>query len=198
MDNLLNNDLVKVGLVILALFFVFKLISSKESLDPTLSGNMPLNANLPTATASATQLQSTQLAINPLMIPMASTPEIMSASVSSQMPMVPAPNSAVVPSDLKLTVSGSTGLTTNELLPKYDEANDFVKQNPVSDLLKQQNFLISGYHVGINTVLQSNKIPNFSLRSTPPIPKQQLGPWNQSSIEEPSNSDRRFFELGAY
>jgi hypothetical protein len=194
----MNNDFVKIGLVILVIFLVFKLVSSKESLDPTLSGNMPLNPNQPTSPMTATDLQTTQMAINPLMVPMASTPEIMAASVSSQMPLVPSPNSAVVPSDLKLVVAGPSGLTTDELLPKYDQANDFVKQNPVSDLLKEQNFLISGYHVGINTVLQSSKIPYYDLRSIEPIPKSDLGPFNNSTLPEPVGSNRRHFELGSY
>jgi len=93
-------------------------------------------------------------------------------------------------------VSGSTQLTADDLLPKYDEASDFAKENPVSKLLKEQNFLISGYHMGINTVMQSNKIPYHDLRSAPVIPKQTVGPWSQSSYES-SSSNRRFFEIGS-
>lgn len=86
-------------------------------------------------------------------------------------------------------------LTADELLPKYDEANEFAKQNPVSDLLKEQNFLISGYHMGINTVMQSNKIPFHDLRSAPPIPKQNIGPFLQSSYETPAGTNRRSLEI---
>jgi len=94
-------------------------------------------------------------------------------------------------------VSGSTQLKAEDLLPKYDEATDFSKENPVSNLLKEQNFLISGYHMGINTVLQSNKIPYHDLRSAPVIPKQEIGPWGQSSYENFAGSAaRRHFELG--
>lgn len=49
-------------------------------------------------------------------------------------------------------VAGKDQLKAEDLLPKYDDANAFAKENPVSNLLKEQNFLISGYHVGINTV----------------------------------------------
>lgn len=94
-------------------------------------------------------------------------------------------------------VSGSTQLKAEDLLPKYDEATDFSKENPVSNLLKEQNFLISGYHMGVNTVLQSNKIPYHDLRSAPVIPKQEIGPWGQSSYEQFAGSAaRRHFELG--
>ena len=94
-------------------------------------------------------------------------------------------------------VVGKPQLDTNDLLPKYDDANEFAKQNPVSNLLKEQNFLISGYHVGINTVMQSNKIPYHDLRSAPPIPKESVGPWSQSSFEVPAGAGRRYFDLGA-
>lgn len=96
-------------------------------------------------------------------------------------------------------VSGNANsLKTDDLLPKYDEANEFAKQNPVSSLLKEQNFLVSGYSMGINTVMQSNKIKNWSLRSTPPIPKENLSPWNMSSYETPSGTNHRTLEIGSY
>ena len=95
-------------------------------------------------------------------------------------------------------VNGSKQLTAHDLLPKYDEASDFVKENPVSDLLKEQNFLISGYHMGVNTVMQSNKIPYHDLRSAPAIPKQNLGPFLNSSYETFGGSTgRRYFEVGS-
>jgi hypothetical protein len=93
-------------------------------------------------------------------------------------------------------VAGSDKLSADDLLPKYDDANAFAKENPVSKLLKEQNFLISGYHVGINTVMQSNKIPYQDIRSLPPIPKESVGPWNQSSYEQSPAQMRRFFEIG--
>lgn len=82
-------------------------------------------------------------------------------------------------------------LEAEDLLPKYDEANDFAKQNPVSKLLKEQNFLISGYHMGVNTVMQSNKMPFHDLRAAPPIPKENVGPFLQSSYEKPAGSSLR-------
>lgn len=102
----------------------------------------------------------------------------------------PAPKEEVVPA------ADKTQLMAEELLPKYDEANDFAKQNPVSELLKEQNFLISGYHVGVNTVMQSNKIPYHDIRSAPPIPKESVGPFLQSSYEVPAGAGRRALEIG--
>ncbi len=93
-------------------------------------------------------------------------------------------------------VAGKAQLTADDLLPKYDDANEFAKQNPVSNLLKEQNFLVSGHHIGINTVMQSNKIPYHDLRSMPPIAKENVGPWAQSSYEQSPAQSRRFFEIG--
>jgi len=93
-------------------------------------------------------------------------------------------------------VAGTTQLGAEDLLPKYDDANEFAKENPVSKLLKEQNFLISGYHVGVNTVMQSNKIPYHDIRSLPPVPKESVGPWNQSSYEQSPAQLRRQFEIG--
>lgn len=92
--------------------------------------------------------------------------------------------------------SNNQDVSADDLLPKYDEANDFAKQNPVSKLLKEQNFLISGYHVGVNTVMQSQKIPYYDLRSAPPIPKEYVGPWSQSSYEVPAGDGRKALEIG--
>lgn len=93
-------------------------------------------------------------------------------------------------------VAGSAQLTTSDLLPVYDDANSFAQQNPVSKLLASQNYLQAGYHMGINTIIQSNKIPYLDIRSCPPIPKQEVGPWQQSSYEQPQGAQRRRLEIG--
>lgn len=98
---------------------------------------------------------------------------------------------------LESVLAGSSNLKAEDLLPKYDDANEFAKENPVSKLLQEQNFLISGYHVGVNTVMQSNKIPYLDIRSLPPVAKEEVGPWNQSSFEQSPGQKRRFFEIGA-
>lgn len=97
----------------------------------------------------------------------------------------------------KIVNGTSQKLTTTDLLPKYEDATAFAKENQVGNLLKEQNFLQAGYHTGINTIVQSNKIPYSDIRSMPPIPKSQVGPWNQSSFEKPVGSGRRFLDIGA-
>lgn len=90
----------------------------------------------------------------------------------------------------------SASLQATDLLPTYDEANVFSGQNAISNLLKEQNFLISGYHTGLNTISSSKKIPYHDIRSLPPIVKTDVGPWNKSSYDSP-NVNRRFFEIGS-
>lgn len=88
-------------------------------------------------------------------------------------------------------ISSKSEIKPNDLLPKYDDANEFAKQNPVSNLLKEQNFIVSGHHVGVNTVMQSNKIPYHDIRSAPPIPKETISPFLNSSYEQPAGSSLR-------
>lgn len=94
-------------------------------------------------------------------------------------------------------VAGTTQLTTSDLLPSYTDANDFAKQNPVSKILQEQNYLQAGHHMGIQTVIQSNKIPYLDIRSAPPIPKNdQVSPWMVSSYETPAGFGRKTLEIG--
>lgn len=81
------------------------------------------------------------------------------------------------------------------LLPKYDESDQFAKDHPVTALLRQQNYLIGGRHNGINSTLQSNKIPYLDIRELPPIIKEDVGPWNNSSYEQSPGATRRGFVL---
>ena len=96
---------------------------------------------------------------------------------------------------IEKVVQGTDTAKVSDLLPKYEEATEFSKQNPVSDLLKEQNYLISSFHNGINSVVQSNKISYQDIRSAPPIPKKIVSPWCNSSYESFA-SGRRFLEIG--
>jgi hypothetical protein len=88
----------------------------------------------------------------------------------------------------KLTqiADGTSPLTAQDLLPKYNEAN-----NNVSKILKDQNFLISGFAQGIDTVGQNNKIAYNDIRSLPIIPKNDtISPWMMSPYSEAGLSRR--------
>ena len=171
MDSLIqlikNNDMIKIALIIAAIY-LFMQFYHKENLDniERAENVLPFLAQPP----APSQLTSTQ-----------SEPTVTLQEQASQIDKV---------------IAGKTALTAEDLLPKYDDANDFSKQNPVSKLLQEQNFLTSGYHQGINTIVSSNKIPYHDIRSVPPIPKTEMGPWNQSSYDQPMGSGRKFLEVG--
>jgi len=80
-----------------------------------------------------------------------------------------------------------------DLLPK--SGGEFSKLNPMgSGDLKNVSLLKAGWHIGINTVGQSLRNANLQLRSEPPNPQLNVGPWNQSTIS--SDLQRRPLEIG--
>jgi len=71
---------------------------------------------------------------------------------------------------------------SSQLLPKVTpEAADFAQFAPKN--LQAQNFLTATQWVGVNTQGSSLKNANYDLRANPLIPKADVGPWAQSSIE---------------
>ena len=81
-----------------------------------------------------------------------------------------------------------------ELLPR-DNNSEFSKLNPsgAGDLMNV-SLLKAGHHIGINTVGQSLRNANLQLRSEPPNPKMDVGPWNSSTIT--GDPFRRPLEIG--
>ena len=89
-------------------------------------------------------------------------------------------------------------LKPEDLLPT-DESKaiqEFNTAKPVGEgILQGVNLLDAGYHVGVNTVGQSLRNANRQLRSDPPNPKMEVGPWNHSTIS--GDPYRRPLELGS-
>lgn len=56
------------------------------------------------------------------------------------------------------------------------------------------NLLKAGYHMGIDTVGQTLRNANLQLRSEPPNPQTNVGPWNQTTIVP--DSFRPTLEIG--
>lgn len=67
-----------------------------------------------------------------------------------------------------------------ELLPANNSG--WGTPNP-SSALQNVNLLQAGYHIGIDTVGQSLRNSNLQVRSEPPNPQLQVGPWNNTTIE---------------
>jgi len=92
--------------------------------------------------------------------------------------------------------TGANGITTNTygvknkqlddpsmLLPN-DSNSQWASVNPQGDgMLKNVNLLQAGSLVGINTVGSSLRNANLQLRSEPPNPQGNVGPWNNTTIE---------------
>jgi hypothetical protein len=73
----------------------------------------------------------------------------------------------------------------SDLLPQ-DQNSQWAALNP--NTMNQGSVLMpdllqAGYHIGLDTIGQTLRNPNYQLRSDPIIPKTDTGPWNQSTIE---------------
>jgi len=81
----------------------------------------------------------------------------------------------------------------SDLLPK-DSNSEWSNINPASADLANLNLLSAGQLIGINTVGSSLRNPNMQERSEPVIPKANIGPWNNSTID--ADTLRRPLEIG--
>ena len=81
-------------------------------------------------------------------------------------------------------IPGCSGTVSDpkDLLPPPG-ANAFGQPAPPPSGQDGANFLSAGYHMGIDTVGQSLRNANLQLRSEPPNPQQQVGPWNNATIQ---------------
>ena len=71
----------------------------------------------------------------------------------------------------------------SDLLPK-DNNSQWAQLNPAGKGdLANINLLKAGYHIGIDTIGQTLRNANLQIRSEPPNPQINVGPWNTSTIE---------------
>ena len=86
-------------------------------------------------------------------------------------------------------------LTKDDLLPKDAANTKWAQVNPAGQGdLENVNLLDAGWNFGIDTQGQTLKNPNLQIRSEFPNPKADVGPWQQSTIE--NDCSRRYFEIG--
>jgi hypothetical protein len=70
-----------------------------------------------------------------------------------------------------------------ELLPN-DSNSQWAQLNPSGKgELANVNLLKAGYHIGIDTIGQILRNANLQIRSEPPNPQMNVGPWNQTTIQ---------------
>ena len=100
-------------------------------------------------------------------------------------PMAPTAPTVSINSSIPSGYSAQATANPADLLPS-DANSQWASLNPSSmnqgDVLNA-NLLQAGYHIGLDTIGQSLRNANLQLRSDPIIPKGDVGPWNQSTIE---------------
>ena len=97
----------------------------------------------------------------------------------------PATATHAAPTTMDSRPSAGASASPNDLLPQ-DQNSQWAALNPVN--MSQGNIIAgdmlqAGYHIGLDTIGQTMKNANLQLRSDPIIPKQSVGPWNQSTYE---------------
>jgi hypothetical protein len=107
--------------------------------------------------------------------------------IQSVQPSLPSSSSSSFNSSSGSTASpfSQQAASPSDLLPK-DENSQWAALNPSA--LSQGSALMpdllqAGYHIGMDTIGQTLRNPNLQLRSDPIIQKQDIGPWNMSTIE---------------
>jgi hypothetical protein len=116
--------------------------------------------------------------------PSALEPSSLSANNNIMIPSVGVPDGAA-------PVQGGSGYTAletanpAELLPN-DVNNAWSQLNPAAQGdIRNPDLLQAGYLIGLDTIGQTLRIPNYQLRADPIIPKQNIGPWNQAPDVDP-------------
>jgi hypothetical protein len=100
------------------------------------------------------------------------------ATDSSKNLVASAPAAAPPAASGTLTATSPTDLLPSDQNSEWAALNPVNNNNPaIPDLLQ------AGYHIGLDTIGQTLRNPNYQLRSDPVIPKAEVGPWNMSTIE---------------
>lgn len=104
-----------------------------------------------------------------------------SATSSSTQPL----DTQVVPSSQSAGYALQPVANPSDLLPT-DQNSQWSALNP--NTMTQGNVLMpdllqAGYHIGLDTIGQTLRNANYQLRSDPIIPKADVGPWNNSTME---------------
>jgi hypothetical protein len=104
-----------------------------------------------------------------------------SAQSTESIPSVP--DSVAPASSITSGYNMQSATNPSDLLPQ-DQNSQWAALNPVAQgNIAAPDLLQAGYHIGLDTIGQTLKNANLQERSDPIIPKSNIGPWNQSTIE---------------
>ena len=175
------NDFVKFGLIILAVMFIMKYLNGEVEGMEALTENKKVDVT--EAEAEANDDTGIEAELD---------------EVNQANQVEPSDNLADVGADVDAEVQSNEAeqLTANDLLPAASEADEWAEENPEGDgMVADKNFLTAGHHIGIDSVGQTLKNANYGLRSEPSIPREDVGPWLNSTIEADTN--RRPLEISS-
>jgi hypothetical protein len=188
-----NNMLFRTVLIVLAAFVLFALINYYNNKQSTMKSEKFFNVNSNKSKETFDDLINTQYAMNPV--------DNIKKETNAVVPAEPLGNEdyrAVDYQGQKLPNDcfPKDRLSVDDLLPKDAANSKWAQVNPAGQGdVKDQNFLSTGYLIGINTVGSSLKNANLQLRSEPVIPKVSVGPFLNSTYEA-SDVLRRPLEIG--
>ena len=202
-----KNDLVRIGLVILAGLLLLQLL--KRSPSTSVSVSSMRSAERMTNDAPAHQMMPNTMPVQleeeddvemPVVNEAVPNEDNVALSDDVALPTMhnegfegPVESGAAVPERPKDCFPKDT-LSAEDLLPQ-DKYSKWAEVNPEgAGELKDRNFLEAGWHHGVNTVGQSLRNANYQLRSEPANPQVKVSPWMQSTIGPDVN--RRPLEIG--
>jgi len=199
MQNL--NKIVTVTLAVIALVAIGYLIVSYNSDSPTpsTSNGMRPPMMMPVENFANQGSPADQVSVSSGMGMPMPTQQMQSVDASESIQFVEQPQGLNMSSggsqmnQLPSECYPKDVLSSADLLPR--DANSLWAQvNPSGQgSLADQNFLTSGFHIGINTIGQTLRNANRQLRSEPLNPQVKVSPWLQTTIEPDIN--RRPLEI---
>jgi len=181
MHTLKTNRFVQIAIVALLLFVLYKYNVKDKVMNMVKSDFV----SLPMTNVNTEEFTDTSESNEKPRMETLAEPSNTTAADPTESDLAPFDISATEQQILEKISSGASQLTAGDLLPKYDDATTFAKENPVTQVLKDQNFLISGYSQGMDTISSSKRIPYNDFRENILIPKDNsVSPWNMSALEE--------------
>lgn len=166
------QDFLKLGILLVAIYLIYALVFKREGMEDTklqMPAQPQVNVPVPAANLAGDQFAPSYVGID-------ETNEKLRAQYING-PNMPSPA---------------------DLLPPNPDAASYAANTSPDQLLASQNFLVSGYNLGVNSVQQVNKIPNYDIRSAPPIPKLSVNSnlFHNSEYDTPMGFGQRKLEVG--
>ena len=212
---MLNNDFVRLGLVVLAAFLLLQLLTRTNTLVPnkgTVSQNVgqvaqprppvrysePVNEGYYDEGEDEMEDDSEEMPDEEQEEPVETEDSVEDESAEPvegfNTGLESAPSSAASVPNRPSDCFPKDQLNAADLLPN-DTHSTWAKVNPKgSGELEDRNFVEAGHHFGVNTQGQSLRNANYQLRSEPANPQVKVSPWMQSTIGPDTN--RRPLEIG--